>query len=326
MRLRATCLALVTSVGVLGPRPAQAQADQRVLAAEALFQDGQALLDAGKVHDACAKFAESQRLDAAVGTLLNLGICHEREGKTASAWTELSDAAAQAARAGQADREKFARTHIADLEKKLSRVELHFDDGSNVTDIKVDTVAIDRAAWSVALPMDPGTHALVFSAPGKRTLTQSITVPVGPATQSFHVGVLPDEPLSATTPPAGEKPGGHKGRSYSTLGWVLGGVGVVGVGVGATFGLLAMSKKSEVDKDCAGFPCNQAGLDANDAAHTDATISTVGFALGVLALGVGAYFVLTSHPDAKPTPKAGAMKIVPTLGGKGGRMGVIAVW
>src|SRR6478735_9605838 len=46
--------------------------------AEALFDEGRRLLAAARFAEACPKFAESQRLDSALGTLLNLGDCYEK--------------------------------------------------------------------------------------------------------------------------------------------------------------------------------------------------------------------------------------------------------
>ncbi|NOU28880.1 MAG: hypothetical protein HOO96_13330, partial [Polyangiaceae bacterium] len=49
--------------------------------AETLFREGRKALEAGDYAVACAKFAESQRIEPAPGTLLNLAGCEERSGK-----------------------------------------------------------------------------------------------------------------------------------------------------------------------------------------------------------------------------------------------------
>ena len=54
---------------------------------EQLYRQGQDLMKAGNVHEACAKFDASYRADTtAVGSLTALAACHEKEGKIASAW------------------------------------------------------------------------------------------------------------------------------------------------------------------------------------------------------------------------------------------------
>jgi hypothetical protein len=86
--------------------PSIARADATAAAAaEQLFLDGKKLLDAGKTHEACEKFAASQETDPGLGTLLHLASCHEKEGKTASAWAEFNEAQAQAQDHGEKDRE-----------------------------------------------------------------------------------------------------------------------------------------------------------------------------------------------------------------------------
>src|SRR5262245_33315596 len=81
----------------LAPGMASAQSSgTEVALAEMLYRQGRQLMAEGKVSEACPKFAESYRLDAATGTLLNLASCHESERKLATAWLEYSEALALA--------------------------------------------------------------------------------------------------------------------------------------------------------------------------------------------------------------------------------------
>ncbi|MEO8796423.1 MAG: hypothetical protein ABI551_00935 [Polyangiaceae bacterium] len=87
-------LAAMTSVQV----PAFAQGAG---VSEQLYRQGQELMKSGNVHEACAKFDASYRADTtAVGSLTALAACHEREGKTASAWGEYTTVASIAQRNG----------------------------------------------------------------------------------------------------------------------------------------------------------------------------------------------------------------------------------
>src|SRR5512139_1741852 len=65
----------------LAASAARAQASDKA-AAEALFDEGRKLMAEGKYAAACAKLEASQKLDAGVGTQLNLADCYEKSGKT----------------------------------------------------------------------------------------------------------------------------------------------------------------------------------------------------------------------------------------------------
>src|SRR5262249_18506399 len=73
-------------------------------AAEAMFQEGKRLLSEGQTAEACARFASSFAIEASSGTLLNLALCHETQGKTATAWAEYRAAARLARSQGRDDR------------------------------------------------------------------------------------------------------------------------------------------------------------------------------------------------------------------------------
>src|SRR5687768_11915066 len=108
---------LLLALGLASP----ARADNAAIA-NALFDEGKRLMQSGKFAEACTKFADSQRLDPGVGTILNLAACYEKNGQTASAWSAYRAAAAAARDKGQSAREKAARESVARLEPGLLKV------------------------------------------------------------------------------------------------------------------------------------------------------------------------------------------------------------
>jgi hypothetical protein len=276
--------------------------------AQSLFKDGRALMNAGKTAEACAKFSESDRLDPEIGTHLNLALCHEAQGKTASAWVEFGETADQADRIHDDERSKFAHQHAQDLEKKLSRVRLRVDQPAAGTTIAIDGAAIGQAGWASAVPLDPGAHELRVEAPGKKTWTKPFEVP---ATTELAVPALEDAAVTtAPPPPPNDEP--KSGSPLRLVGFITAGVGVAGIAVGSIFGVMTISANDKANTECtlAMGKCTQAGVDAGRNADTFATVSTIAFiAGGVLAAG-GAVLILAG----KPSKKTGA-RVVPLLGG-----------
>lgn len=66
-----------------------AQDETPAQVAESLFREGRDAVKKGDYAVACPKFAESQRLDPANGTLLNLALCEEGWGRLADARAHL---------------------------------------------------------------------------------------------------------------------------------------------------------------------------------------------------------------------------------------------
>jgi serine/threonine-protein kinase len=121
--VRALPLAVLIALFATTAR-AQTSGADRAAAAEALFDEGRKLMQDGSYAQACVKFAESQRLDAGVGTWIYLADCYEKAGRLASSWVTFREAAAAARAAGQAEREKLARDRASQLEPKLTKLVL----------------------------------------------------------------------------------------------------------------------------------------------------------------------------------------------------------
>jgi hypothetical protein len=291
---------------------AQPTADDAALA-ETLFQDARALVEQKDWARACPKFAESQRLDPRLGTLLNLATCHEQQGKTASAWAEFSDAAARAERAGQKERADLARERARALEKRLSRVVLSIASPVEGMEVWLDGRVLGAATAGSALPLDPGDHAVEVRAPGRVAWRSRLQVAPGPSSMTVEVPPLAPAPAGAATPGTGTLPGSStvaqrdpapagSGGSMRTAGWVLGGVGLAGIGIGTVFGVRAVSLESDADDTCPERACpDAASVELHDDARTSAHVSTIALATGVGALGAGVVLLLLADDDPAMT-------------------------
>jgi hypothetical protein len=103
-----------------------------------------------------------------------------------------------------------------------------------------------------------------------------------------------DEGSEEPTKDTGEKDKGGKGSAAKTLGFVSLGVGVIGVGVGVYFGLKARSTKSELDDACRDNVCTEAQRSKYDDGKKQANISTIGFVVGAVGIGLGTVLLVTS--------------------------------
>ena len=130
-------------------------------------------------------------------------------------------------------------------------------------------------------------------------------------------------PAAASTqppPPAphdnGPAPVSSDGSTQRTAGWIVGGIGVVGLGLGSYFGLRAVGKWHDSDAECpTSATCTSDGATASEDAGKAADISTVSFIVGGVGVGVGAVLLLTA-PSGE-SGKASAW-LRPSIGPRGG--------
>ncbi len=312
--------------------PAAAQQDARNPAvAEALFEEAQRLAKDGDFENACPKFKQSYDADPAGGTLVNLADCYERQGKTALAWSTFREARLVAQREGRKDRVAFCEERLKKLEGTLSRLTITVvSDHSPGQIVTLDGVALGETAWGVALPVDPGKHELRAEAPGKQPFVIAFEVSGSGSTHEVEVPPLANEP-SAKQPaqaPANEEPraSGSASGGTNTLGWVVLGGGVVALGVGSYFGLQAISHWDERNALCESG-CTEKAKDEGDQAQTSATISTIGFGVGIAAVAVGSYLLLSSGKE-KPAASARSRQIslLPALGDRAAGLSLQGDW
>jgi hypothetical protein len=331
--LRSTRSALLVLTAPLLTMSARASADDAATA-EALFQEGRKLMEAGLPTAACPKFLESQKLAPGVGTLLNLADCYEQTGQTATAWATFNQAIAAAQHAGRADREKTARERASQLERKLSKLNITVADKSEGLEVRRDGVVVERAAFGKPVPVDPGKHVVEATAPGKHKWMNAVDVDATTPLMLVRVPVLeaaseepsPKPPREAprdlgrddkdkdtAKEDAKERP--SDGSAQRVIGLAVSGVGVIGLAVGAALGLSARSKWSDAETNhCNNGPvCDQDGVNLVDSAKTMGNLATIFFVGGGIAAVAGLVVYLTAPSGSGP--RRSGVFIAPALCG-----------
>ncbi len=305
------CLSiLLLSAGLCATTAVLAQSTDVALA-EALYREGRSLMDAKRYDEACQKFAESQRLDPATGTLLNLASCNEARGKTATAWVQFNEALLSARRDQRDDRVRFATERIAVLEPKLSRLEIVVPSEAKLEglDVRIDGTQIGPAVYGVASPIDPGKHTVSATAPGYRSWSVDVELGANADSKTVTVPALQALPKSERGPDAGQPgsaPGGPDGgpdrlvteRPVPTSVYVLGATTAalaIGAVVTGSFYLDRKATYNELNQPESGAS-DQAREDARDTARLWGTANVV-LAGAALVGAAGTIYLYVTRPE-----------------------------
>jgi hypothetical protein len=306
---------LVSSVA----RPADASDAEHQAAAELLFRQGKELMDQGQYALACDKLQESNDIDPALGTLLNLAVCYEKGGRQASAWVTFNSAAAQARAQGEADRESFARERAAALEPILAHltvvVTVQTRDGLTIT--RGGSV-VDPSLWGQGVPVDPGPSIIRAERPGCEPWQTTVRVEPSAAV-TVRVPVLRPAATAAPNAPGARTPAAvttgspsvapdtaRRGSGSPSL-WsdpvvvTLAATGVCGLGVAGFFGWRAYSRNTRSLDFCdEAHPneCDSEGVDLRNEARAAGDVATVAGVIGTAALAGAVVLHLTNRSSA----------------------------
>jgi hypothetical protein len=221
--------------------------------AEQLFQDAVTLMEAGNYADAAAKLEKSQELEARSGTLLDLAYCHEKLGRTATAWVEYKDAASLARAESRPDNEEKATSLAEALEPSLSRLAIDVEQQAGTIAAEVDGQPVVTGS---PFPVDPGERVVKVRAEGKKEWSTTITIAPGGDTKTIVVPELepvaapvpePPPPPKAPPPPHEEE---HVDGSVPTWAWVTGAAGIVIIGIAIGFAVDQTAAGNAVESSC----------------------------------------------------------------------------
>ncbi len=163
--------------------------------------------------------------------------------------------------------------------------------GADVIAVKVtmDREVLTERLDGTALSVDPGEHTFTFETAAEPPVTRTVLVQEAQKDRRESVTFGTRRPAADMT---------HGIAAQRVLALVAGGAGVVGIGVGTAFGLMAASKKSSAERACPYNPCDtKDGVMAWSDAGSTGNISTAAFIVGGVGV-VGAALLWFSAPHS----------------------------
>jgi hypothetical protein len=308
-------LALALSVSLFAPvaraQTAPAPSAQEPSAADletarALYKEGKELRAHGDLAGALAKLKAAHELGRTPITGLELARTYEMLHLLVEARAICLDIGRIPVASDETERSANARAEAVVLADQLRGREatlvVHFGGvppGAAVS-LSIDKGAVPPAATAELHKVNPGTHDLEARVEGRAAVTATVDVKEG---ETREVSLtLPPPPVvhverPRSPPPPPPPPPTAPRNSLATAGFVIGGVGIA---VGSLTGLLALSKKSDLDSQCPQKVCPTTANDDLDSAKAWATFSTVAFVAGGVGAAVGLIALVAGRSNDAP--------------------------
>ncbi len=201
----------------------------------------------------------------------------------------------------------------ADVDERLPTIVLGAKDdaGHDITEV---TVTMDGKPFATriegrSIAVDPGSHKFHFEAPGLEAVDAEAVVREGERARSIQ-GVLrrPPDPNRVVVEPPRET---DANTGPGPLPWVLGAIGIVGIGAGVGFYLSGVSEREDLRNTCAKRVggCTD---EEKSGLVTKQTLDIISFSVGGAALaGAIVLFAIggrSSSATVKATPVAGGVR------------------
>jgi hypothetical protein len=159
--------------------------------------------------------------------------------------------------------------------------------GHDLLDVRVsvDGTSVGNTSQGKPIPLDPGTHNVRFEREGAAPIERTLVVRVGEKNRSVVAEFVQVQTAAPSVP---------------TATWILGGVGVVGLGVFAYFGANGLSDYRRFGCDVGCAPADKRSVD------TQFRIADVGLVIGVASLAAATIvWVVRPKSEVAMTPLRG---------------------
>jgi hypothetical protein len=183
--------------------------------------------------------------------------------------------------------------------------------GADLSAVKVtmDGEVLAERLEGTALSIDPGEHTFRFETSGQSALTKTFLIRQGEKDRREAVAFVaaetapPEQPPAApvtAAPPPPTEPSPEGLGTQKIVALVTGGVGVVGLGLGGAFGVLAISRKNDAESACPGPCATQDGVNRWSSAGSAGNVSTIAFVVGGIAVAGAAVLWFSAPSPSRP--------------------------
>lgn len=266
-----------------------------------MMERGDTSYDAGSYAAALESYRKADSIVGVPTTGLAVARALERLGRLREAREVASRVASSKPVPGEPYLLTEARSRAAalarDLERSIPTLQIVVTGTPRAARVSLTIDGVEVPIESSApVPIDPGEHAYGIVAEGFHPIDARLTLERNERRRVEHVLV----PVPA---PPRERPA----RSSSTpaLAYAGFGVGAAGILVGATTGILSLSRAASAKQMCDGTECWPEARDDADSSKRLATASNIAFGVGLVGLGVGIVGLLTSNPAKAHKQDAG---------------------
>ena len=292
-RLRVVCLALLLGTGGT-VNPARAQDGAELQAARDKFQKALALQTGGDWAGALALLKEVAAVRSTPQVRFNIALCEENLGQLVAAVGDYELAAADARSADETEVVEEAGRRLSELKGRVPKVVVERGANADTATITLDGVALGDQVIGKSMNVDPGPHVITARAIGFDSFRATVRVDEA-ETKTIVVALTPiAEPKPAPLPTPGGVP---PEPSPPIAAYVAGGIGVASlVTAGVMYGL-AQGTKNELARECDGLKCPDSLEDTFNRGETYATVGNVTLGIGIVGVGLGAFFYVTHERD-----------------------------
>ena len=284
--------------GVLHAEPSAAQKET----ARSLMAEGRDLREQHDLKGAMARFEAAHAIMGVPTTGFELAKSQADLALLVEARSTIRRILATPAEAGEPAPFQEARSKAealdAELEGRIASLHFVLDsvEPGALTRLTVDGEPVATGAVAMPYRVNPGSHRVEASTAHSKAAREVQIAEHEMVDVPLEFEALPESVADA--PPA--SPSVSNDSAVPLPVYVAGGVAAAGVIIGSVTGLLALSKKKDATAGCRDEECPPSTWADLDSAHSLATVSTVGFIVAGVSIGVGVGSWLFGR--SSPTP------------------------
>jgi hypothetical protein len=176
--------------------------------------------------------------------------------------------------------------------------------------VKVDGEAVEDVTAGRPLLLDPGPHVVRFERGKAPDLeVQEVKILLRTGERNRPVSAIMIAPAAAKVAAAPSRSRSSSGSRVPLATWIFGGVSVLALGSFGTFAILGSQEKSRLRGVCSPG-CSDADVAT---LRADYVVADISLGVGIVALGIATYFLLTNDEPARSTGTGAPQRFARTI-------------